>query len=503
MLARRTAFFNLDKAAQGRLASLSAFLTREMPLALDKLYKRIAETNGIRELFRGQSDMDRAKGAQMKHWNTMSAGALTAEYMRNVRRVGETHARIGLEPHWYIGGYALVLEHLMETAIMERQSRAFGRAPSAADNQEFARTLSALVKAVLLDIGSSVSFYLDAANEARLEGEAETISQERTLVADSIGEALSELARRNLAHRMTQELPDVYRVLQTDFNEAIGQIDSTMNSATEIVSSVQTGVGEISKAADHLSIRTERQASTLEQTAAALNEITEAVSATASSVKQSQEAVAATNRSVEEGAEVVRRAVEAMQTIAGSSRKISHFIGVIDEIAFQTNLLALNAGVEAARAGEAGRGFAVVAAEVRALALRAAEAAKEIKALISGSAAQVEDGVRLVDEAGEKLTQIASQVTAINAAMADVASSAHTQASGLREVNVAITEMDKVTQQNAAMAEQATAACRSALNETENLASLVASFTLSERGTQPGDLRRMGERMRSTIARVA
>jgi methyl-accepting chemotaxis protein len=168
-------------------------------------------------------------------------------------------------------------------------------------------------------------------------GEAKTITPERALVANSIGEALSEVARRNLAYRMTETLPDVYRMLQSNFNEAIGQIDVTLKSAADIVASVHTGVGEISKAADDLSVLTERQASTLEQTAAALHEITEAVSATAASVKPSQESIAATNRSVEEGADVVRRAVEA---------------------------------------------------------------AKEIKALMSGSAAQVEDGVRLAEAAG-------------------------------------------------------------------------------------------------------
>jgi methyl-accepting chemotaxis protein len=281
---------------------------------------------------------------------------------------------------------------------------------------------------------------------------------------------------------MNGALPDVYRRLQTNYNSALDQLDAAMGSAKEIVAAVNSGVGEIANAADDLSARTERQAASLQETASALNEITGAAAATAASVAQAQQGVATANKAVEQSADIVSRAVEAMQKIAGSSRKIVHFIGVIDEIAFQTNLLALNAGVEAARAGEAGRGFSVVAAEVRALALRAAEAAKEIKSLLSDSSRHVDEGVSLVDATGATLTQIAGQVTAINTAMGEVSTSAAAQANGLREINGAIADMDQVTQQNAAMAEQSTAACRAALSETEKLAELVATFKLSQAG---------------------
>jgi methyl-accepting chemotaxis protein len=500
ILAERVNFIGFEKEAQARLVSLASLLAQEMPPALQKLYMRIAETNGVREFFPTQTAVERAKAAQIRHWATIASGRLSGEYLGGVRRIGETHARIGLEPHWYIGGYAIILEHLIEAVVHARAPRSFGRAKPAPEMSELARTLSALVKAVLLDIGSAVSVYLDAASEARLEGEAETITLERTLVANSIGEGLAELARRNLTHRMKQELPDIYRGIQANFNGAIGQIDETLIAASNSVRAVQAGVSEISSAADDLSMRTERQAASLEQTAAALNEITSAAAATATNVNQAQEAVANTRRSVEAGADVVRRTVEAMQMIAESSRKISHFIGVIDEIAFQTNLLALNAGVEAARAGDAGRGFAVVAAEVRALALRSAEAAKEIKALISNSAAQVGDGVKLVDATGSTLTQISGQVAGMNALMTEVAASAQSQAAGLREVNLAISDMDKVTQQNAAMAEQSSAACKSALGESENLSRLVDSFELSKPKAEAGGLKHVATKMRSAAA---
>ncbi|MEI9892275.1 MAG: methyl-accepting chemotaxis protein [Caulobacteraceae bacterium] len=178
----------------------------------------------------------------------------------------------------------------------------------------------------------------------------------------------------------------------------------------------------------------------------------------------------------EQSGQVVRQAVDAMNGIEHSSRQIGQIIGVIDEIAFQTNLLALNAGVEAARAGEAGRGFAVVASEVRALAQRSADAAKEIKALISTSAQEVESGVALVSRTNTVLEGIVAQVSQISAIVADIAASATEQASGLAQVNVAVNQMDQVTQQNAAMVEQSTAASRSLSHEANEMGRLMGLF---------------------------
>ena len=479
VLAKRIGFIGLDGEAQKRIADLAPLLKRELSVALDKFYRRLLVTPGLREHFPTANDVERAKTAQIAHWGAIIAGVMTDAYSLNVRRIGETHARIGLEPFWYIGGYALILEHLIEAVIAERAPRAFSRTKAMNENRELGRTLAALVKAALFDAGGAVAVYLEAVAEARLEGDAQMINHERSLVAGSIGAGLAEVAQRKLTYRLPETLPDVYRGLEVDFNEAISQIDTALASAAEIVTMVRDGVGEIANASDDLSRRTEQQASSLAETSAALDEITGTVTKTAAGVKQAQQAVAGAQQAAEQSAEVVRQTVEAMRKIAGSSQKISQIIGVIDEIAFQTNLLALNAGVEAARAGEAGRGFSVVAAEVRALALRAADAAKEIKALISSSGEHVEEGVGLVDAAGAALKDIAAQVSGINHVIGEIAGGAQSQATGLRQINIAISEMDKVTQQNAAMAEQATAACRSVLNETNTLQGLVQTFTLT------------------------
>ncbi len=239
---------------------------------------------------------------------------------------------------------------------------------------------------------------------------------------------------------------------------------------------------EISSAADDLSRRTEQQAASLEQTAAALDQITATGKTTAKGATHARDVVSNAQKDAERTGAAVRRTVEAMGGIERSAHQITQIIGVIDEIAFQTNLLALNAGVEAARAGEAGRGFAVVASEVRALAQRSADAAKEIKSLISTSSGQVAEGVALVAETGQALERILQQVNDINKVVADIAEGVEEQAVGLGQVNAAINQMDQATQQNAAMVEQSTAASTSLAHEASELADLISRFRVRTDG---------------------
>jgi methyl-accepting chemotaxis protein len=237
-------------------------------------------------------------------------------------------------------------------------------------------------------------------------------------------------------------------------------------------------VGEITHAADDLSRRTEQQAASLEETAAALDEITATVHKSAEGAGEAADVMKTAEEVASASSQVVQETISAMKAIEASSGQIASIIGVIDEIAFQTNLLALNAGVEAARAGEAGRGFAVVASEVRALAQRSADAAKEIKTLIGASSIQVQKGVGLVDRTGQSLERLLALVEKIDHRVAAIASSAAEQATGLREVNTAMNQMDQVTQQNAAMVEQSTAASHALAQESSTLAALVERFSL-------------------------
>ena len=321
-----------------------------------------------------------------------------------------------------------------------------------------------------------------AAEEERARQEIETqryIEAHHTFVT-SITEALQRLSDGDLTFRLSNAFTSEYEKIRANFNVSIEKLQQVMLHVNSNTRAIRSGTQEISTAADDLSRRTEQQAASLEETAAALDEITTTVRKTADGATHARELVATAKSDAEKGGGVARQAIGAMGAIEKSSQQIGQIISVIDEIAFQTNLLALNAGVEAARAGDAGRGFAVVASEVRALAQRSAEAAKEIKGLISASSAQVEQGVGLVTETGKALERIFAQVAEMDSIVADIATSAREQATGLQEVNTAVNQMDQVTQQNAAMVEESTAASHTLSQETEELTKLVGRFQVGE-----------------------
>ena len=322
-----------------------------------------------------------------------------------------------------------------------------------------------------------------AAAKARSEAErqaiaAKAIAEQQELVVSSFGVGLDRLAGGDLTYRVNDALPVEYEKLRENFNVALTRLQDTMTVIIGNADGIRAGSREITNASDDMAKRTEQQAAGLEETAAALEEITATVKRTAEGAKEARRVVGAAKTDAETGGQVVADAVAAMGEIEKSSAQISNIIGVIDEIAFQTNLLALNAGVEAARAGEAGRGFAVVAQEVRALAQRSAEAAKEIKALITASTDQVDAGVDLVGKTGEALSRIVAQVGQINGVVSEIAASAQEQATGLEQVNVAVTQMDQATQQNAAMVEESTAASHALSREADNLTQLMGQFSV-------------------------
>ncbi|MDE4137727.1 CHASE3 domain-containing protein [Phaeobacter sp. QD34_24] len=318
--------------------------------------------------------------------------------------------------------------------------------------------------------------------EKELEAEQKKRDAEQGVVVTKLTERLSLLAQGDLTITIDSAFPEDYEQLRLDFNKTVENLNGTVSQVVESAASIRNGAAEISQSSDDLSHRTESQAATLEETAAALDELTASVKSAAEGARSVENIMDEAKQEAENSGTVVQSAVSAMTEIEQSSTHIAQIIGVIDDIAFQTNLLALNAGVEAARAGEAGRGFAVVASEVRALAQRSSDAAMEIKTLISDSSRQVERGVDLVGKAGEALNSIVERVNHISKLVTDIAEGAVEQSTGLGEINTGVVQLDQVTQQNAAMVEQATAAGHMLNSDATKLAELVAHFKISGGG---------------------
>jgi methyl-accepting chemotaxis protein len=320
---------------------------------------------------------------------------------------------------------------------------------------------------------------------------------EETLRAASSQQAyaMSELAGalERLSHGdLTVQVGDIgheYAKLRADFNNAVGELHNVIGAISNTSHVVNDSAGDISQATGNLSRRTEQQAAALEETAAALEQITATVHTASERANEARIMVSETKTSAGRSGDIVRDAVEAMGRIEDSSKKIGQIIVVIDEIAFQTNLLALNAGVEAARAGEAGRGFAVVAQEVRELAQRSANAAKEIKTLINSSAEQVNGGVSLVRSTGDALDEIMALVNRVDGHVNTIATTAREQATGLREINTSVNHMDQMTQQNAAMVEETTAASQTLAEESRQLRTLLSRFQLDQASMRQGQSR--------------
>lgn len=307
----------------------------------------------------------------------------------------------------------------------------------------------------------------------------EKAAAERLLQATSgLATGLQRLASGDLSFQLDEAFAPDFEPLRHDFNQSVRQLSIAMSSITESVSIMETGTREIANGTDDLSKRTERQAAALEETAAAVDEITANVGNSSRRTDEARGIASQANSSATQSVGVVGQAQDAMRRIEESSKQISNIIGVIDEIAFQTNLLALNAGVEAARAGESGRGFAVVAQEVRELAQRSANAAKEIKQLIEHSSIEVASGVDLVTKASDSLETIGAFITDINTHIDAIAISAKEQSTGLAEVNQAVNSLDQTTQQNATMVEQSNGASSELAAEAEKLRELISHFRL-------------------------
>ena len=475
-LAERLQFLGLGAEQRQDLAALKPVITASLDGSLDAFYRKAKAVPDTAKFFSSDAHINHAKSMQVKHWTRIASGAFDSEYTTAVTAIGRTHARLGLEPRWYIGGYALVLEGIVN-AIVESELKGFMVAKK---GKTVAKSVNVALKAALLDIDYSISVYLEALAEEREKAEAEQqrMKEEQQHVLSLLNSALNHVAQGDLTSQLDGELAAQFDELKNNFNMAVAKLSGAFSEIIEESQKISDNTRELTSSTDDMARRTEQQAASLEETAAALDQITTISRQSAQRTQEAQAIVKSSAEEAQRSRHVVLEAVDAMSAIEESSQKIAQIVGVIDEIAFQTNLLALNAGVEAARAGEAGKGFAVVAQEVRELAQRSANAAKEIRGLIDKSSQDVTNGVSLVNRTGEALNSIGGKVDHIQEHIGAITQAVQEQAMGIQEINSAISSMDQLTQQNAAMVEETNAATHGLSDISTNLASLMSRFNV-------------------------
>ncbi|MEK1896791.1 MAG: globin-coupled sensor protein [Rhizobium sp.] len=473
-LKQRLDFIELDDGARTALREMRPAISELLGGALDKFYAKLAKTSEVASFFADKAHMGQAKKRQEEHWANLAGGNFDESYVKGVVAVGKTHARIGLEPRWYIGGYALLMSELVKGLMAKQWPSMFAKK----QGKVLAEKLAAVIKAAMLDMDYSISVYLEALEERRrkLEEEGAKAEQDQAIALDHLRRGLEALSNGDLEATLPPDLPGNFRGMADDYNRAVAALRTSFASVRATSGEILRGTDVIAKASDDLALRTAQQAAGVEESSAALQQLSVSVGQTAANAEKASGAVRETQQKAKNSGELVTSAVSAMAGIEKSSTEIAKIIGVIDEIAFQTNLLALNAGVEAARAGDAGKGFAVVAQEVRQLAQRTADAAKEIKNLISESSTQVNEGVDIVSSTGEALNDMINRIDIINRFVADIAAAARDQATGVNEVSVAIRNMDTITQQNSGMVENTSSETRRLRGEVDNLIALLQRF---------------------------
>ncbi len=491
-LNERLDFVGLVGEERAALVRARPTISASLDGALDKFYAKATAIPETAKFFASDAHVKSAKTRQVRHWDQIASGEFDDKYVEAVTAIGKTHARLGLEPRWYIGGYALIMESIIK-AVVEKHLEGFLYKKKAKD---VTVEVTAIMKAAFVDMDYAISVYLDALQEQRAIGDAErkTLSTQQDEALSALDRSLTGLANGDLTAKLGAALAPQFDGLKTNFNSALGTLDKALGSIVLAADETSGNAGELVTAVDDMARRTEQQAASLEQTAAALEEITTISKEAALRTEEARRVVGHATEEARKSGEVVQQAVSAMSAIQESSQKITQIIGVIDQISFQTNLLALNAGVEAARAGDAGKGFAVVAQEVRELAQKSTDAAKQIKGLIDKSFEDVLTGVSLVNRTGEALRTIGEQVMHINGHIDAIAGSAREQAIGITEINTAVTGMDQMTQQNAAMVEQTNAATHNLMRVSTTLKALADQFTVSGGRRAPALVRQRGER---------
>ena len=477
-LESRCDFMGLTEADCGTIRSIKNVIDEELSPALDKFYNKVQKTPDMRRFFSSESHINHAKAAQQKHWENISSASFGQDYAQNISRIGSIHARIGLEPRWYIGGYAIVLDHLIHAIVAKALPKGglFAKKHVIAD--KISDQISSLCKAVLLEMDLTISVYLAEAEKARAKARDEAIEKEQVFVAQSFGSVIQDIAEQNLAGNMGSDVPVPYLPLRDNLNAAMQSLRQTLMVVSDAAYNIDIVTQDMSDASGELAQRTEQQAVSVEKTAAAIEQITATVNSTANRVTDANNFVEKCLGSIQHFGGMIERANESMAEIERSTEEINKITDIMDAVAIQTNILALNTAVEAARAAGAGNGFKVLAQQIRELANRAGAASKSVRGLAGSSQTQVGHGVAIMKEAGQDMKVIIAGIVEIRSHLKAIEEAAREQATALQSINVAVATIDEGTRQNAAMAERTSTASAGMVSEVCQLRVLLEGFHL-------------------------
>lgn len=453
-LGERLAFAGLDGELRDLLRRCRPQLDRHLKTGLRDLFHRFQSFPEAARNFESEQQIERLHDLQASHWGVLTDARFDALYAERVKVLSDAESRMGLDPRWHVAGHAVMLEHLIAGAIVDLAPKSLlpgGRKRE----QELLDLVGAITRLVMVDVEIAVSLRFNEQRQKHQRALAEQREADHAQAIETFTDVIAALADRDLTASLPADVPDVYRELADLLNQAVAGMRSSVETADGHGQKAGALTQSLAEGARSFASASEEQSARLREAARVLLDVTARVKGSAAETAAAEKAAAETRRSVEASGEVVGRAINAMADIESSAEKIGEIIGVIDDIAFQTNLLALNAGIEAARAGETGRGFAVVAQEVRALAQRSADAAREIKTLVNGTKSQVDAGVQMVHRTQEAIGGIVRQVSDINDAIAGIARDTGEQAVGLDRLTIEIGSVSEHVASNASLASRA------------------------------------------------
>lgn len=479
----RLNFAQLDAETRDLLRRYRSKLEPDVEAGIRDLFHRFQTAPDAARQFSSERQIDRLHDLTISHWEVMTDARFDPLYAERVKVLADTQSRMGLDPRWQIAGHAVVLEHLVVAVFNDLASR--GLLPSSrkktAELQDLVR---ALIRLVMVDVEIAVSLRF---NELRLKHHrdlAETRRAERSAVTDLFQDTFKALSEGDLSCRLKEDVAEEYRPLVETFNTALDSLCAAISAMNTHRETAQSTTEQLSQQNKDLGARVDATVSDLDRANTSLQALMDTVRRSASQSKMTEQAVGRTVKAVEDSGEVVSQAINAMADIEASAEQIGHIIGAIDEIAFQTNLLALNAGIEAARAGDSGRGFAVVAQEVRALAQRSAESAREIKALVATTKNQVDAGVQMVNKTQDAISSIVGQVVDINQAVASLADDTADQAESLQNMAGILQACGQDSRTNAEISRQSALQSHDLHTVILELGQTVREFTIERRNSR-------------------